>query len=110
MDFIDSFLSDIGLNIDSENININYKENYDNFTIVDGEEGDFGVIEYYGSDGYLLAAKEVFGGDDYNFKYTEKCKSILQEQIINILKNKINNLETINKLSNKTVRKRNKAI
>ncbi len=58
--------------------------NHDDYVFVDGEEGDFGIVQYFGtgSDGktkQLLLVKYVHGGDVENTYFTEEGALVFQE-------------------------------
>lgn len=60
--------------------------NHDDFVHVDGEEGDFGIVQYFGtgSDGktqQLLMVKYVHGGDVENTYFTEEGALVFQEML-----------------------------
>ena len=50
------------------------------FTVVDGEEGDFGYIEYSDAGG-LVAVRSVYGGDIENVSFTTHGARILSARI-----------------------------
>ncbi len=61
-----------------------YKADYSEFTIVDGEEGDYGTIKYYyGTE--LVAIKTVHGGDEEEIEYTRFGQRLFNAKLINAL-------------------------
>jgi hypothetical protein len=52
------------------------KANHDDYVYVDGEEGDFGLVSYYGPDAaghtVRMMAKYVHGGDNESTYYTKE--------------------------------------
>jgi hypothetical protein len=60
--------------------------NHDDYVYVDGEEGDFGIVQYFGtgSDGktkQLLLVKYVHGGDVENTYFTEEGALVFQAML-----------------------------
>jgi hypothetical protein len=51
------------------------------FVVVDGEEGDYGIIKYFvGTD--LVAIRTIYGGDDEDIEYTEIGKKWFKQQLM----------------------------
>jgi hypothetical protein len=64
----------------------NYKDDYSEFVVVDGEESDYGIIRhYYGNN--LLAVRTVHGGDSEYIEYTTFGKWFFKNKLINSLSN-----------------------
>ena len=64
---------------------LEYKSNYDDFTVVDSEEGDYGIIRHYHENGKLLAVTTVKGGDEEETEFTEYAKELLRPLAVKLL-------------------------
>lgn len=51
------------------------------FTVVDGEEGDFGKI-VYSKNGMVVATLEVFGGDQEDLEFTPYGKALMKSYVL----------------------------
>ena len=60
-----------------ENVDLGLTSDSSDFVVVDGEEGDYGIIRYKDSSGEVVAIKIVHGGDDEELQITEYGKSII---------------------------------
>lgn len=65
---------------------------YSKFTVVDGEEGDYGVISYSDHTGQLVAVKTVHGGDHEDVDFTEYGIAMMGGVVRSILENVIRSL------------------
>ena len=74
---------------------LDYVEDYSCFIVVDGEEGDYGVIKYFTPKGNLLAIKTVNGGDSESTEFTEFGKDFLRHKVLNVLLDNYNKIQTI---------------
>lgn len=66
------------------------KSNHDDFVHVDGEEGDFGIISYFGADvngneNVRLMVKYVNGGDIESTHYTEEGNHVVNFLMLAVL-------------------------
>lgn len=61
-----------------------YRADYSQFNVVDGEEGDYGVIRYFHGD-ELVAIKNVYGGDSEEVEFTSFGKTLFNAKLINAL-------------------------
>ena len=61
-----------------------YRTDYSEFIVVDGEEGDYGIIKYYYGE-ELIAVKTVYGGDEEGTEFTEFGKLLFNAKLINCL-------------------------
>lgn len=60
----------------SEEFDFDFTEDFSKFTIVDGEEGDYGEVSYYHNNN--LVGKKIFhDGDDYDYEYTDYGKELM---------------------------------
>lgn len=57
-----------------------YVADYAEFNVVDGEEGDYGVITYL-HDNEVVAIRTIFGGDDERIKFTDFGKSLFNAKL-----------------------------
>lgn len=73
MNIFEEFMAQVGIMPWPEVEDIEHTVNHKDFIIVDGEEGDYGIVRYYDLNGSLLAVKTVSGGDDYDVAFTELC-------------------------------------
>jgi hypothetical protein len=93
MDLIEEFGRAIGVYLPYDfTYDFRYKEDLSEFTVIDGEEGDYGIIKFYSLCGKLLAVREVFGGDDSDIEFTQYAKELFEPIIISAVKFKIENL------------------
>lgn len=60
------------------------KTDISEFTIVDGEEGDHGIIKYLDADNNVVAIKNVEAGDNEYIEVTEYGKPIIIMKMNNI--------------------------
>ncbi len=51
------------------------------FTVVDGEEGDYGVIRYSDAAGQLVAVRTVHGGDSEDVAFTDHGKAMMRNKL-----------------------------
>lgn len=90
MDLLEEFWEDI-------RSKLHHKITYDNpcpefeidmseFTVVDGEEGDYGKITYRDKTG-VIAVKTVHGGDDYDVEFTPYGRAVMVGHFLTILDN-----------------------
>ena len=61
---------------------------YSEYTYVDGEEGDHGKIKYYDSNMNLMAIKNEYGGDSYEWYWTDGFKLFALEVLFVNMRNK----------------------
>ena len=54
---------------------------YSQFNVVDGEEGDYGIIHYYDPSERLFAIKTVYGGDSEDLKFTPYGESVMHKRV-----------------------------
>lgn len=74
---------------------INEYVDYSDFTYVDGEEGDYGTIKYYSSDGETLyAILTNNGGDNIDIEFTNEYISLVMPLIEDASKNQLERLIT----------------
>lgn len=62
-------------------------ENWDDYVVVDGEEGDYGVVKLYDSSGGFVAEYVNEGGDSTFVNYTEYGKQVLKSHLDSVLSN-----------------------
>jgi hypothetical protein len=96
----EEFFSQIGFNPQIEYDEIEYRSDYSDFTVVDGEEGDYGIIKHYSLNSSLLVAiTTIKGGDDEDTEFTKYGKELLGARAIEILRKSIENIEGITETS-----------
>lgn len=91
MDILELFCEELNITIP---LSYYYEEvelltDFEDFTVVDGEEGDYGIIKYLDTNYNLLAIKNVYGGYEYDYEFTDYCKELLEPRILDIVKYKI---------------------
>lgn len=69
-----------------EKIEPNFEIDNSEFVVVDGEEGDYGLIKY-SLDGIHIATKVVEGGDSEYYEWTETGKAMLHEWLVTAIRN-----------------------
>lgn len=97
MDLFEEFCNQIGLSKPSDAIDIRYKIDDSDFVVLDGEEGDSGIIRYYSLDGKLLAVRNVYGGDDEDTEFTSYAISLMKLMVQDILIEKFKQISVYNK-------------
>lgn len=89
MNLVESFCDEIRLYTYRDIEDIDYTTDQSEFEVVDGEEGDNGIIKYYSLSGDLLAVKTVYGGDSEDIEFTEIGKNILKVKALEIFNKNI---------------------
>lgn len=69
------------------------KKDDSDYVIVDGEEGDYGIIKYYTNDGFLFAIEINRGGDDIDVEFTSVARLIFGNMIEELISDKLKNME-----------------
>ncbi len=95
MDLFEEFYSLITCNAygaQHPDYQLQYSTDNSGFVVVDGEEGDHGIVKYIGPDGVLLATKTVLGGDSEEFEFTAVGKEVLQEMFFQMMQKRIRNM------------------
>lgn len=93
MDLIEEFGEAIGVYLPYNfTYDLKYRTDLSEFNIIDGEEGDYGIIKFYSLTDELIAVKEVFGGDDFDIEFTQYAKELFEPIIMSAVKFKIANL------------------
>lgn len=92
MNLVESFCDEIRLYTYRDIEDIDYTTDYSEFEVVDGEEGDNGIIKYYNLSGDLLAIKTVYSGDSEDIEFTEIGKNILKVKALEIFNKNIESL------------------
>lgn len=73
--------------------NPEYEKDYTQLNVVDGEEGDYGIVKYMSPNkDVLLAVKTVYGGDREEIEFTKAGKEYLTELYIETLRLQIKSL------------------
>lgn len=85
MNLVEEFCEEAGLRVPLDTEDIYFKADNSKFNVIDGEEGDYGVIEYYSLDERLIAIKTVNGGDDSEIDFTKFGKDLLTGKAVEIL-------------------------
>jgi hypothetical protein len=93
MNLLENFCYEIGLRVPMDIEDIEYTTDRSQFNIVDGEEGDNGVIKYYSLDGDLLAVRTVYGGDSEEIEFTHWGKDLLKEKALNLFYDNVENID-----------------
>jgi hypothetical protein len=75
MNLLEEFLAQLGIYVEEPQDDIPHTSDYSEFVYVDGEEGDYGIVKYYGET--LLAVRFIEGGDMEHTKFTAYAKEIL---------------------------------
>jgi len=84
---IEDFLVDVCRFLNRELVwesSVEFRVDSSDFVVVDGEEGDYGTTKYFIGDD-LVAVKTDYGGDSYDYEYTEFGKSFM----LNLIKCKL---------------------
>ena len=68
---------------------LNLTSNHDKFVVVDGEEGDYGIIEYFDGD-QLFMITTIHGGDSEETELTPHGKKVIG----NLMMERINKWQT----------------
>jgi hypothetical protein len=78
MSLLKDFLYDFQYSLESklEILEPEVETDFSNFTVVDGEEGDFGTIKYT-HNGVLIATKVVHGGDREEYDWTVEGRNLM---------------------------------
>jgi hypothetical protein len=96
MDLLEKFCEELGIcyyGIPSElSEDIDYTVDNSGFTVVDGEEGDYGIIKYLSKNNELIAIHHIYGGDSEDIEFTELGKALLRNKVIEIINYKIEKL------------------
>jgi len=96
MNLLEEFCKEIGLRVPMDIEDLDYTTDTSEFNIVDGEEGDNGIIKYYTIDGDLLAIKTVYGGDSEEVEFTHWGKDMLKEKALDIFYNNVESIDVCN--------------
>lgn len=96
---LQEFCAELGFFISDEDNNTFFTENIltdqSDFNIVDGEEGDNGIIRYSSENKELLAVRTVFGGDEEQIEFTEFGKEFFSNKAKIIFNKKIEKLKIV---------------
>lgn len=95
MNLLEEFCNEIGLRVPVNIKDVEYRTDMTGFNIVDGEEGDNGIIKYFSSDELLLAIKINYGGDHSEIEFTNTGVELLKKEVLRFLNKSINDIETI---------------
>ncbi len=95
-DLTAEFMNQLGFNPVKEYEPIKYNSDYSEFIVVDGEEGDYGVIKHFPENKILLAITIVNGGDDEDTQFTQYGKALCTATVINALEDCLTYIYTTN--------------
>lgn len=72
---------------------VKFIEDRSEFNVVDGEEGDYGIIKYFTDDlEHNLILTRTKDGDDYEYKFSDFGKSLLKPLLFKKLNDIIDEL------------------
>jgi len=92
MHLVNEFCSAIGLLPDSNMEDVKYTTDSSEFTVVDGEESDYGIIKYFVDD-VLVARKMVHGGDHEEIDFTFEGIELLKQSTLRLIAGRIGELK-----------------
>lgn len=83
MDLLDIWNTELahGFILDLSDAELGLTADHTELNVVDGEEGDYGVIRYLDAAGVLVATKTVHGGDSESIELTPHGKQFVAKHL-----------------------------
>lgn len=93
MELFEEFCNQIGVHCTNHDVDIDCILDSTNYNVIDGEEGDYGVIRYYTLDGNLIATYTNCGGDLDYVEFTEFGKKLFTPLVMSVIELQLNKIE-----------------